>query len=54
MATTIKRITTAKKKAVADNIGKDYITDPFFIKKREMSLKLIKKVGLPDSFTKKK
>ena len=54
MATTTKNRTTAKKKAVVDKTMKDYTNDPFFIKKREMALKLIKKAGLPKSLTKTK
>jgi hypothetical protein len=48
MATTTKKRSTDKKKEA------DYANDPFFIKKREMALKLIKKAGLPKTFTKKK
>ena len=52
MATTTKK-RTLNKNAVVDKAMKDYTNDPFFIKKRETSLKLIKRTGLPDSFTKK-
>jgi hypothetical protein len=54
MATTTKNKATGKKKAVVDKTMKDYSNDPFFIKKRETALKLIKKAGVPDTFTKKK
>jgi hypothetical protein len=54
MATTTKNKATGKKNLVVDKTMKDYTNDPFFIKKRENALKLIKKAGLPDSFTKKK
>jgi hypothetical protein len=54
MATATKKRITGKRKAIVDKTMKDYTNDPFFIKKREMALKLIKKAGLPDSFTKKK
>ena len=54
MGTTTKNKATGKKKAAGDKIMKDYTNDPFFIKKRETALKLLKKTGLPDSFTKKK
>lgn len=54
MGTTTKNRAKGKKKAVVDKNVKDYSNDPFFVKKREMALKLIKKSGLPDSFTKKK
>lgn len=54
MATTTKNRATGKKKAVVDKTIKDYTNDPFFIKKREMALRLIKKAGLPNSFARKK
>jgi hypothetical protein len=54
MGTTTKNKATGKKKAVVDKTMKDYSNDPFFIKKREAALKLLKKTGLPESFTKKK
>lgn len=54
MGTTTKNRTTGKKKAIVDKNVKDYSNDPFFIKKREAALKLLKKTALPDSFTKKK
>ena len=54
MGTTTKNRTAGKKKAMKDETMKDYANDPFFIKKREAALKLLKKTGLPDSFTKKK
>lgn len=54
MGTTTKNRSTGKKKAVVDKTMKDYSSDPFFIKKREGALKLLKKSGLPDSFTRKK
>jgi hypothetical protein len=54
MATTTKNRTTGKKKVVGDKTMKDYSNDPFFIKKREAALKLLKKTGLPSSFAKKK
>jgi hypothetical protein len=53
MATSTKNKTTRKKMAVVDKTKKDYANDPFFIKKRETALKVIKKAGLPDTFTKK-
>lgn len=54
MATKTKKSATVKKKEVVDKTVKDYTNDPFFIKKREMASKLIKKTGLPKSFVGKK
>jgi hypothetical protein len=54
MATTIRNKATGKKKVPVDKTAKDYTNDPFFIKKREAALKLIKKAALPNSFTKKR
>ncbi len=54
MGTTTKNRTTDKKKASVDKTMKDYANDPFFIKKREAALRLLKKTGLPSSFAKKK
>lgn len=54
MGTSTKNRATGKKKTVVDKTMKDYANDPFFIKKREAALKLLKKTGLPDSFAKKK
>ena len=42
-----------KRKEPVDKAPKEYSNDPFFIKKRELSMKLIQKAGLPESFTKK-
>lgn len=42
-----------QKEASSYNKVKDYSNDPFFVKKREAALKLLKKTGLPDSFDKK-
>ena len=55
MATTTKKKKATKKvkTVVVDKTIKDYSNDPYFIKKREKSLKLLKKTGLPESFTKK-
>ena len=49
-----KNRTIGKKKVAVDKNIKDDSNDPFFVKKREAALKLLKKTGLPDSFTKKK
>jgi hypothetical protein len=54
MGTTTKNKVTGKKKVAVDKNLKDYSNDPFFIKKRESALRLLKKSGLPDSFKKKK
>ncbi len=53
MATSTTKKSTGKKKAAGDKTTKDYTNDPYFIKKREIALKLIKKAGLPGSFIKK-
>ena len=54
MAITTKNKVASKRKAIVDKTMKDYSNDPFFVKKRETALKLLKKTGLPDSFTKEK
>lgn len=53
MAETHKNKNSKKPKGLINKIREQYSTDPFFIKKRELSLKLIQKAGLPDSFVKK-
>src|ERR1051326_7957982 len=40
-----------KKKPIVDKGVNDYINDPFFIKKREIALKFIKKAGLPGNIS---
>jgi hypothetical protein len=54
MGTSTKNKATGKKKTAAEKNVKDYSNDPFFIRKREAAIKLLKKAGLPDSFSKKK
>lgn len=54
MATTTKGRATLKKKSLTGKPVTDYANDPFFIKKRESALKLLKKTGLPESFSKKR
>jgi hypothetical protein len=54
MGTTTKNKATGKKKALVDKNVKDYSNDPFFVEKRKAALKLLKKTGLPETFTKKK
>jgi hypothetical protein len=54
MATTNKKITINKSKAVSDKTINDYANDPYFIKKREKAEKFLKKAGLPESFKKEK
>jgi hypothetical protein len=54
MATKTKKSAARKKKEVVDKTLKDYTNDPFFIKKRETALRLIKKTGIPNSFTRGK
>ena len=48
---TQKKITD-KAKVVTDKTTMDYTNDPYFVKKREMAAVFLKKVGLPESFTK--
>ena len=43
------------KSRVATDISiSDYTNDPYFVKKREIGAAFLKKVGLPESFTKPK
>lgn len=44
-----KRI-TGKVKVANFNVIKDYINDPYFVKKREIAAAFLKKVGLPKLF----
>jgi hypothetical protein len=44
----------SKVKKVAPNAAKDYINDPYFVKKREMATAFLRKAGLPESFRKPK
>jgi len=53
MENTTKKRTSGKKKGNIKTAS-DYSNDPFFIKKREMSLKILRKSGLPDSVSSKK
>ena len=48
---TIKK-QNSKVKKVATGAVKDYINDPYFVKKREMAAAFLKKAGLPESFKK--
>jgi hypothetical protein len=50
---TKKKKATKKLTTVVEKTTKDYSNDPYFIKKRARSLNLLKKTGLPESFTKK-
>lgn len=43
---------TGKAKVATDKTTKDYINDPYFIKKREAAAAFLKKVGLPECFKK--
>ena len=52
MAEPLKNKTSKKQKGLIDKI-KQYGNDPFFIKKRDLSLRLIQKAGLPESFVKR-
>jgi hypothetical protein len=51
--TTKKRIARKPKANEAKSMG-DYSNDPFFVKKREASLKILQKTGLPESFRARK
>ena len=39
-------------KVTSEKAIKDYTNDPYFVKKREIASAFLKKVGLPESFTK--
>lgn len=52
MTTSTKHKKNDGKMSVTGSAVKSYTNDPYFIKKREVALDLIKKTGLPDSFTK--
>lgn len=52
MGKTTKKKITGKVTVATDKTAKDYINDPYFVKKREIGAAFLKKVGLPDSFTK--
>ena len=52
MRNTTKKKITDKAKEAADKTTKDYINDPYFIKKREIASAFLKKAGLPESFKK--
>lgn len=47
-----KKKITGKVKVATDKTTKDYINDPYFVKKREFGAAFLKKAGLPESFTK--
>jgi hypothetical protein len=42
----------SKVKKVAPGAAKDYINDPYFVKKREEAAAFLRKAGLPESFKK--
>ncbi|MBO9203374.1 MULTISPECIES: hypothetical protein [Niastella] len=52
MENTKKGEQKCKAKKVDPKAAKDYINDPYFVKKREIAAAFLKKVGLPESFTK--
>jgi hypothetical protein len=52
MGNTIKKKITDRAKVATDKTTKDYINDPYFVKKREIASAFLKKAGLPESFTK--
>ncbi|AEV97471.1 hypothetical protein Niako_1095 [Niastella koreensis GR20-10] len=41
---------TSVVKRVYPKAAKDYVNDPYFVKKREMASEFLKKAGLPESF----
>jgi hypothetical protein len=53
MEKTTKKQTSGKTKRNTKTLN-DYSNDPFFVKKREMSLKILRKSGLPGSQDSKK
>jgi hypothetical protein len=52
MGNTTKKKITEKTKAATDKTTKDYINEPYFVKKREIASAFLKKAGLPESFKK--
>lgn len=52
MRNTTKKKITDKAKVATDKTTKDYINDPYFVKKREIASEFLKKAGLPESFKK--
>lgn len=52
MRNTNKKKITDKAKVATDKTTKDYINDPYFVKKREIASEFLKKAGLPESFKK--
>jgi hypothetical protein len=42
----------SKVKKLASGAAKDYINDPYFVKKREEAVVFLRKAGLPESFKK--
>ena len=48
-----KKKIVAKVRITTENTIKDYFNDPYFIKKREIGAAFLKKVGLPETFTKR-
>ena len=54
MATPAKKKANDEAKVIGNKSTNNYINDPYFVKKREMALKIIQKVGLPDSLVRTK
>jgi hypothetical protein len=52
MGKTTKKKLTSKATVGTDKPMNDYVNDPYFIKQRETAAAFLKKVGLPESFTK--
>jgi hypothetical protein len=52
MGNTKKKKQNSTVKIAAARTTKDYINDPYFVKKREIAITFLKKVGLPPTFSK--
>jgi hypothetical protein len=49
-----KRKQISKAKKVDPKAAKDYVNDPYVVKKRQKAAAFLKKVGLPESFIKQR
>lgn len=54
MENTKKRKQNSKAKKVDSKAAKDYVNDPYFVKKREDASAFLKTAGLPPAFPKPK
>lgn len=52
MGKIIKQKIKGKSRIANDSSVSDYANDPYFVKKREIASAFLKKVGLPESFSK--